>query len=199
MGIRKAVKNSAALFIFAGLVACSPLHQWPARSASQGPFVAIDEEFSITQPADEVSFRQDRKGELHFVDFVVSGLASRQDYSVEWALCAPQAQFHEYWDDFITTYLTRNFGDGHYALLRSEHGLFKGRYPLFRFAAVGKHNGGSGGSIYGTAIGFGTRSAVIYVLRGEQPRHASSFMELPGYANFERFVQSLECLKACGR
>jgi hypothetical protein len=196
-------KSAVALCLALPLLACGPVHQWPARSAGEGPYRALGDEFMVEQPAADVALDRTARENFLAVDFVVAdGLSGLQHYSVEWnTLTGPEPQtgeaFHAEWDTFLPQYLEGNFGDGRYQLLRSERGRFQDRYPMLRFAAVGRHNGGDRGSIYGTAISFGHRVAVVYVLRGNQPSAVPSFEALPGYGAYERFVQSLTCRKAC--
>jgi len=187
------------------LAACGPLHELPYRSSSEGPYVAPGNEFTVEQPAAGASIGTSRKNNFFAVDFLVTpGIWPQEWYAVEWTTlpeAKPQSdkEFYDSWESFLPRYLAGNFGDGHYDLLHKERGTFKNQYPTLTFVGVGKHNGGRAGSIYGTAIGFGKRVGVVYVLRNDQPKDFVSFETLPGFATYERFVQTLNCVRACGK
>jgi hypothetical protein len=108
-----------------------------------------------------------------------------------------EAEFYQYWEPFLPRYLSGNFGDGHYTLLHQAKG--KSKYPTLQFVAVGIHNGGGGGSIYGRAISFGSRVAVVYALRKNTPQQFESFENLPGFDIFNQFANSLTPMKTSER
>lgn len=119
---------------------------------------------------------------------------------VDWSVDEPMsdARFYEYWDGFLSDYLTKNFGGGHYALMKKFE-TRHGRYPALLFVGTGLHNGDIPGSIYGTAVFMEHHMVVMYGLTDVMVARSNPLLtnlqsldDLPGFEDFSYFSSSLK-------
>lgn len=124
-------------------------------------------------------------------------------YSIEWVDWSSDkpmsdARFYEYWDGFLPDYLTKNFGGGHYALMKKFE-TRHGRYPALLFVGTGLHNGEVPGSIYGTAVFMEHHMVIMYGLTDVMVARSNPLLtnlqsldDLPGFEDFRNYSSSLK-------
>ena len=166
-------RTSAAVGLLGAILvaACGPIHEWPY--VGDNPHCTAD--FCVDVPGKGgASVKTSGDDACAFIDLIDD---SSFWYSVEWCRRkslenADATAFYNYWDDFQSAYLGRNFGDARYQRISSAHVTLADGRPGIAFAGSGEHNGGKTGAIIVLATVVGGRSATCYVLLDRQlPRN----------------------------
>jgi hypothetical protein len=197
--------STACLAIAILTSACGGLHQLPPYKVTDGPYISSNREFSINIPENDATIAPSSQPNFLTVDFTTyDPFKGTKVYSVEWTVLPEgalltESAFYKDWEDFLPKYLSGNFGKGHYSLLYQERGKFGQDYPMLRFVASGINNGGGAGTIYGTAVNFGKRVAVVYAIRNGAAQVVTKPESLPDFGTYTNYLQSLKCLRACSQ
>jgi len=156
----------------------------------------IGSDFQLDLPKVGVRIEQHERDNLFALDFFVQTppFSPLELYSFEWYALSkrkdlPDQQFHEWMNEFIPDYLTKNFRKGSYSLTLKKVGHHSSGNPSVTFAAYGKHNGGRPGSIYGMAVNYGHHLGIFYVLTDHKtPSSDLETRKFDDYTDFDKFI-----------
>ena len=166
----------------------------------------IGSDFQLDLPKVGVRIEQLERDNLFALDFFVQSppFSPLELYSFEWYALSKRKnlldqQFHEWMNEFIPDYLTKNFGKGSYSLTLKKAGHHSSGNPSVTFAGYGKHNGGRKGSIYGMAVNYGHHLAIFYLLTEHKtPSSNIETRKFDDYTDFDKFLKftnGLRCTK----
>jgi hypothetical protein len=163
-----------------------------------------NEVFSITVPESDWFFKatDEKRGTQYLADFFFASKDTngRLVYSIEVDELdsGTEKMFLDAWENNVQdTYLNNNFGKhGRYQLRDQQRIRLSGGQQASLFVAQGNHNSSSKtpGVIYGCAVRFKEKSAIMYVLRNE-PKLNGPTNSLPGMKDFLSYVNSLRVHK----